>query len=236
MGVCPSRNNGIYACEKEREKNPEIFMEKARLLQQEISVVLNRREEECRAYEREVVAFSLREAEWKKERKKLREEVKRLRRCLKERQEEDGGVMVGLKRSEKEGQQVVLDGVTTRLLVEQMREERARRDEAVQKWKMLYHDIKNELDDLIQRTHQGGGVCWRTVEEDKVGKLQRELKAKEETIQSLKTQIASMEQEEHMRKGEVDILRQSLRILSIKKKAAASKCVAKTLSKIALIN
>lgn len=40
-------------------------------------------------------------------------------------------------------------------MVEQMREERARRDETVEKWKQLYLAIKMELDDLIQRTHHG---------------------------------------------------------------------------------
>ena len=41
------------------------------------------------------------------------------------------------------------------LLVEQMKEERARRDEAVEKWKQLYLAIKIELDELIQRTYDG---------------------------------------------------------------------------------
>ena len=43
----------------------------------------------------------------------------------------------------------------TKLLVEQMKEERARRDEAVEKWKQLYLAIKTELDELIQRTYDG---------------------------------------------------------------------------------
>ncbi|GAB4843687.1 hypothetical protein Ancab_013651 [Ancistrocladus abbreviatus] len=236
MGMCPSKDTSVHAYEKEREKDTRIFMQKPRLLQQEISVVKHQREEECRAYEREVMASSFREAEWTREREKLREEVNRLRlrRCLKKREEEREGVVLGMKYSETYGQQLVLDGLTTSLLVLRLGEERARRDEAVQKWKMLYHDIKNELDDLIQRTHQGGAISWRAVE-DMIQQLQRELKAKDEKIQSLKTQIASMEQEEYVRKREMDILRQSLRILS-SKEGAVSNCVAKSLTKFALAN
>ena len=53
-------------------------------------------------------------------------------------------------------------------------------------------------------------------------KLQRELNAKQETIEILKARLASMEEEEAKREREVDILRQSLRIISNKKKAKYS--------------
>lgn len=43
----------------------------------------------------------------------------------------------------------------TKLQVQQMKEERARRDEAMEKWKQLYLAIKTELDELIQRTYDG---------------------------------------------------------------------------------
>ncbi|KAK9725571.1 hypothetical protein RND81_05G154000 [Saponaria officinalis] len=100
-------------------------------------------------------------------------------------------------------------------LVEHMKEERARRDETVVKWKMLYLSIKNELDDLIHKTHQG--TLYLRTDEDMTEKMQMELKAKDEIIEILKAQIVSMENDEHTRKRELDILRQSLKIMSNKK-------------------
>lgn len=47
--------------------------------------------------------------------------------------------------------------------------------------------------------------------------LKREVQAKEETIKELKSRLASMEQEMSKKDREVDILRQSLRIMSSKK-------------------
>ena len=52
--------------------------------------------------------------------------------------------------------------------------------------------------------------------------LHRELKAKEETIEVLKARLASMEKDEVQREREVDILRQSLRIISNKKETKHS--------------
>ncbi|KAK7301329.1 hypothetical protein RJT34_12190 [Clitoria ternatea] len=43
----------------------------------------------------------------------------------------------------------------TKLLLQQMKEERARGDEVVEKWKQLYLAIKPELGDLIKRTFDG---------------------------------------------------------------------------------
>lgn len=57
-------------------------------------------------------------------------------------------------------------------------------------------------------------------EEEMIKELQRELHAKEETIRGMKAQIASMEQEEYKKEREIDILRQSLRIMSSKKWAS----------------
>lgn len=212
MGVCSSRpNRGNYAW----EKDPKLFIQKMKLLQQEINAILKQREEETEVYEKELMVFALREAEWKRERKKLRDEVKGLRKSLEEREErirhmQEEVDMAG--KSEKlEGLSV--DSHISLLLVEQMREERARRDETVEKWKMLYLAIKHELDDLIQRTHQGT-LYWRADEEDLMEDLQRELKAKDETIEELQAKLASMEDEEYKREREVDILRQSLRIMS----------------------
>ncbi|XP_021725208.1 intracellular protein transport protein USO1-like isoform X2 [Chenopodium quinoa] len=229
MGVCSSRpKRGNYAW----ENDPRMFIQKMRLLQQEINAILKQREEETEVYEKELMVFAFREAEWKKERKKLKEEVKGLKKSLEEREErirqmeEEAKGCIGLVRNSE----ISSDGVSTDCrnssniaaaaaatslsLMEQMREERARRDEAVEKWKMLYLAIKHELDDLIQRTHEGT-LNWRADEEELMEDLQRELKARDETIQVLKAQLASMEDEEYKRKREVDILRQSLRIMSI---------------------
>lgn len=48
--------------------------------------------------------------------------------------------------------------------------------------------------------------------------LHRELKVKEEIIANLKEKIASMEKQEVKREREIDILRQSLKIMSYNKK------------------
>lgn len=53
-----------------------------------------------------------------------------------------------------------------------------------------------------------------------IEELQRELNAKEETIKELKAKVASMEHEEYKKEREIDILRQSLRIMSSKKTAS----------------
>lgn len=96
--------------------------------------------------------------------------------------------------------------------------ERERRDEAVEKWKKLYLAIKIELDHLIKMTHQGQRASWISEEEELLDELHRELKAKEETIKLLLAQLASMEKEKWRMEREVDILRQSLRIMSHHKK------------------
>ncbi|XP_076924520.1 uncharacterized protein LOC143586993 [Bidens hawaiensis] len=81
------------------------------------------------------------------------------------------------------------------------------RDEAVKKWKRLYLAIKTELDQLI--AHQGGCGCCR---EDELKRDQ--VKAKDETIQLLHAHIASLQQQCLRRERELDILRQSLRIIT----------------------
>ncbi|KAJ6771464.1 GOLGIN FAMILY A PROTEIN [Salix koriyanagi] len=112
---------------------------------------------------------------------------------------------------------------TPAFLVEQMREERAWRDEAVDKWKKLYLAIKAELDDLIQKTHRGDGLYWRAEEEDMIEELKMEVKAKEGCIEELNARIVFVENEEYNRVREVDILRQSLRIMSSRKGFSLSK-------------
>lgn len=52
-----------------------------------------------------------------------------------------------------------------------------------------------------------------------IERLQRELKDKEDTMEMLKLRVEAMEQEASKRDREIDILKQSLRILSNKKKS-----------------
>lgn len=127
--------------------------EKVRNIQEEMSGMVCERKKESAAYERDMMVFAFKEAEWKQEKKKMREEVKMLRKTVEEKEErirgiEDAGVGAGSNKSGGEKEWEVL-------LAEQMREERARRDETVEKWKQLYLAIKMELDELIQRTHCG---------------------------------------------------------------------------------
>ncbi|KAL0433106.1 UNVERIFIED_CONTAM: hypothetical protein Slati_2644900, partial [Sesamum latifolium] len=62
-------------------------------------------------------------------------------------------------------------------------------------------------------------ICWKTDEEEMLMELNKELQAKEERIELLQAKLASMEDQEFKREREVDILRQSLRIMSHKKRA-----------------
>ncbi|XP_021650263.2 uncharacterized protein LOC110642492 isoform X2 [Hevea brasiliensis] len=188
--------------------------EKVRLLQEEIKAIMCEREKEGRAYERDMLIYAFKEAEWKQEKKRLKEEVKRLRKMLEEKEErikEMEGELVG----EKNEKNWPFSGMNSSFLVEQMREERVWRDEAVDKWKKLYLAIKTELDDLIQRTHRDG-LYWKAEEEDMIEEVKMEVKAKEEIIEELKARLALVEREEYKRAREVDILRQSLRIVSSK--------------------
>nr|KJB37740.1 hypothetical protein B456_006G218600 [Gossypium raimondii] len=173
-----------------------------------------------RYYEKEVMVYACKEAEWVKERKKLKEEVKVLRKLVDEKEEkikkmeEGGSSMVMVQKCDK-GWPLL----GTSYLLEQMKEERARRDEVVEKWKQLYLAIKTELDDLIQRTHE---------EEEMIEDMKKELKSKEETIQSLKARLASMEKAGYEMKREMDILKQSFKILgsnyaTISKKSSSTK-------------
>ncbi|XP_015574053.1 E3 ubiquitin-protein ligase BRE1A isoform X2 [Ricinus communis] len=205
------------------EKDLRGLAEKVRLLQGEIKAILCEREKENRAYERDMMVFAFKEGEWKQERKKLKEEVKRLKKMLEEKEEMIRGMEDGSFVGEKDEKNWLfsLSGNTaatvtaSSFLVEQMREERVWRDEAVDKWKKLYLAIKTELDDLIQRTHRDG-LYWKAEEEEMIEELKMEVKAKDETIEELKARLALVEHEEYKRAREVDILRQSLRIMSSK--------------------
>ncbi|KAL4295707.1 hypothetical protein GQ457_12G001620 [Hibiscus cannabinus] len=160
-----------------------------------------------------VTVSACKEAEWVKERKKLTEEVEMLRRLAAEK-EEKIQEMAAVGKCDK-GWPLL----GTSYLLEQMEEERARRDEVVEKWKQLYLAIRTELDDLIQTTH-GDVIYWKTEEEEMMEEMKKELKNKEETIKTLRAQITSMEKEGFKRKREMDILKQSLRILDSRMKAA----------------
>ncbi|KAK8560800.1 hypothetical protein V6N13_026235 [Hibiscus sabdariffa] len=176
-----------------------------------------------------VMVFACKEGEWVKERKKLKEEVKMLRKLVEEKEEKIKGMEGCSMAVGKSDKGWPLLG--TSFLLEQMKEERARRDEVVEKWKQLYLAIKTELDYLIQRTHErlnprrpfscvGDAIYWKAEEEEMIEEMKKELKKKEETIEALRARIVSMEKEGFERKREMDILKQSLRILDSKMKAA----------------
>ncbi|XP_019165795.1 PREDICTED: ninein [Ipomoea nil] len=181
---------------------------KVRVLQREVSEIMCMRENESQLYEQEMMVFAFKEAEWKKERTKLREEVKKLRKRVDER--EDQNVEDD---NNNNGETTVGDSY----LMQQIREEQARRDEAIEKWKQLYFAIKVELDHLILRTNSGEGLCWK----EEGGGVEEKLRAKEECIEVLEAKIALLEQQELRREREVDILKQSLKIMFHKKKAHA---------------
>jgi len=160
----PSNSNPIMDClggkkkSKKCEKGLRGLTEKVWLFQEEIQAIMYEREKEARAYERDMIVFAFKRAEWKQERKKLKEEVKRLRKVV---EEKDERIRVLEERSigrESEKREEFLG--TTSFLVEQMREERVWRDEAVDKWKKLYLAIKAELDDLIQKTYHGASLSF----------------------------------------------------------------------------
>ncbi|KAK4258311.1 hypothetical protein QN277_007770 [Acacia crassicarpa] len=218
MGGELSKNNGgyYYSCEKEMMN----LKHRVKILQEEKKTMAMEREREYMNCEREIMVFALKETEWKREREKLKEEVVRLRKAVEEREEKIGETTtkrdkMGIteKGEDNSGKEWELLG--TKLLVEKMKEERARRDEAVEKWKQLYLEIKTELDDLIQRTYDGDGVCWKAKENEvNIQKMKRELEDKEGTIKSLRSELESLEQEKVKKEREFDLLRQSLRIMN----------------------
>ncbi|CAH9122278.1 unnamed protein product [Cuscuta epithymum] len=177
------------------EKVVEGMKYKVRILQHEVEEMVCLREKESRMYEQEMALFAVKEAEWARERKKLKEEVKKMRKVLEESKKRDAEIL-----GENGGENY---------LVHHIREDQARRDEAVEKWKQLYFSIKVELDHLILRTNQGERAWRRTYEED----VEKELRAKEESIELLESRIALLEQQVLKREREVDILRQSLKIM-----------------------
>ncbi|KAG5588312.1 hypothetical protein H5410_048746 [Solanum commersonii] len=187
-----------------KDKVVEVLKYNVRFLQGEVNEIMCMREHESQVNAQEMIIFALKEGEWKKEKKKLKEEVKKLKKKLEEKEEE----------KKRKWHQLA-----TSYLLEQIRNEEARRDEAIEKWKQLYFAIKIELDELICRTNQGRGLCWKIEQMELLEEMHRELKEKEEKIALLKEEIASKEQQELKREREVDILRQSLKIMSYNMKA-----------------
>ncbi|GAV70456.1 hypothetical protein CFOL_v3_13954 [Cephalotus follicularis] len=207
------------------------LIEEIRVLKGEMNEMMCVRKKESRAHEGDLMAYAFKEAEWKQERKKLKEKVKKLKKRMDEKEEKIRGikdVMVNGERSEKDWQFLG----TTSSFVEQMREERAWRDEAVEKWKRLYLAIKTELDDLLHKTDRGDGLYGRTEEAEMIEELREDIKAKEEMMEVLKSRIATMENQIYKREREIDILKQSLRIMSSKK---ATHKVWKTIPKTAFV-
>ncbi|CAN6460626.1 unnamed protein product [Victoria cruziana] len=144
-----------------------------------------------------------RQTEWNQEKKLLEEEVSALASCCEQQSKSEGLKLLELTECE-----------WSQILVEQIKEQK-QREEAVEKWKRLYLAIKNELDQLIQATtllssaHQGEErLCIEWMKE--------ELKTKEEVNEGLKAKVVEMEKARVKREREVDILRQSLRIMNIK--------------------
>lgn len=125
---------------------------KIKHLQGEVNEIICMRDAEIQAYEREMMVSAFKEAELKKERKKLKEEVKKLRQRLEDSEEKFNGMDNELI-VDKSGKEWQFLGPS--FLFEQIREEQAKRDDALEKWKQLYFAIKIELDDLIKRTNQG---------------------------------------------------------------------------------
>lgn len=99
-------------------------------LEKEIQVMKREREKETRVHEEKW-------EEWEVEKEKHMERIRSLEKEVMEFREDKGWIRMG-----------------SEFIVEQL-EEKARREEAVEKWKQLYHAIKTELDHLILTTHQG---------------------------------------------------------------------------------
>ncbi|CAI0436869.1 unnamed protein product [Linum tenue] len=214
--------------------------ERVKLLEEELEAIMYDREKQSKAYERDFMVFAFKEAEWKQEKRKLKEEVKRLKKLVEEKEEIVKGLELGggnkmveeCKQNVEEEEECnaywqwqLSGGTATNFLLQQMREERALRDAAADKWKKLYLAIKSELDDLIQNTHPGGGLMYRRAAEEEenlmIQELKMELKLKEETINDLKARLVAAEREEFNRAREADILRQSLRIIGSNKKPSS---------------
>ncbi|XP_054807367.1 uncharacterized protein LOC129309709 isoform X2 [Prosopis cineraria] len=201
-----------YLCKREFM----FLKERVKILQEEMKQMVYEREKESMSYERDMMLFTFKEADWKQERKRLREEVRHLRMVLQEKEDQirEFKELGNDFDNSNNNNHKELELMGTKLLVQKMKEERVWRDEAVEKWKQLYLAIKTELDDLIQRTY-GDGLLWKAEEDEiQIENLKRELQEKDEAMEALKAQLASMEYEKNRTEREFDMLRQSLRIMN----------------------
>lgn len=154
-----SRRIKSMGCSQTKEKSSpgkkavEGLKNKVRLLQGEINEIMSIRESENQAYQCELMVFAFKQAEWRRERRRLKDEVKKLRKRLEGKKERlrctEESVMVNEKYN---NEWLIFDKSS---ILAHIKEKQARREETVEKWKQLYFAIKVELDDLIQRTHQG---------------------------------------------------------------------------------
>ncbi|VFQ72392.1 unnamed protein product [Cuscuta campestris] len=170
---------------------------RVRVLQREVEEMICIREEESRMLERETLLLAIREAEWRKEREALKDQLNMLRNmffC----DQRPRFFSSSSNSNNNNGEEVCLDEMMKII----------RDDEGVvdNKWKRLYFAIKVELDRLILTTNNDNSTrSNRDMEE--------EVRGKEERIRDLESRIAFLEQQELRRQRELDILRQSLRIM-----------------------
>ncbi|KAL8104814.1 uncharacterized protein LOC141678363 [Apium graveolens] len=199
---------------------------KVKLQKEEMKEIISTREIERQTYERQLMVFALKEAEWKRERKRLRNEVRIM-------EVKEGKIQGFMEYEVSVGDKDLNDWkmLENSYVMEYIREERLRRDKAVDKWKRLYLAIKTELDHLIKMTHQDERMAWRLEETNLMNELHRELQVKEDTIEQLWEQFASKEKENWRLEREVDILKQSSRIMAHRKGKKMSKCLKKLQAK-----
>ncbi|VFQ92272.1 unnamed protein product [Cuscuta campestris] len=165
---------------------------RVRVLQREVEEMICIREKESRVLERETLLLAIREAaEWRKEREALKDQVNMLRNML---------LLDDRRRRRFCGEGCCLDD-----------EMMVARDEeggvVDNKWKHLYFAIKVELDRLILTTNNDNNT------RNNRDMVEKEVRGKEEKIRDLESRIAFLEQQELRRLRELDILRQSLRIM-----------------------
>lgn len=154
MGSFQAKEKSTKNYKYTKDREVEALRTKVKLQKEEIKEIMKMREIESQTYEQEKMVFVLKEAEWKMERKRLRDQVQEFSRQLEEKEQKIKGFMMDeeLEGDKFENDREILGNC---YLMECMREERSRRDEAVDKWKRLYLAIKTELDHVIKMTHQG---------------------------------------------------------------------------------
>ncbi|WOH08646.1 hypothetical protein DCAR_0728090 [Daucus carota subsp. sativus] len=227
MGGSQAKQRGTHV----KDREVEALREKLKLQKEDMEEIMSMREMESQSYEQEKMVFVIKEAEWKMERKRLRDQVKEFSRKLEEKEVKIRGLMVDEELVGDECEYERKMQGNRNYLMECMREERSRRDEAVDKWKKLYLAIRTELDHVIKMTHQEERMTWRLGEANLINEMYRELEAKEDTIEALREQLASQEKEKSRMEREADILRQSMRIMTHRKGKRSAKCSKKSLAK-----